>query len=279
MRSVLALVVLLGCSFGDAEEEDKDGTESVDSDGDGLSDSQESELGTDPSSADSDDDSIEDADEVELGTDPLAADSDEDGYLDAWEVAEGSDPTDAESKIYTGGWPYNPNKDAIEDPGFSGSAAEGETLPRFAWVDQFGDTVDIYDFAGQGKPVVIDLSGAWCYWCNELAKLMEGKRSQLAGYGWDDIDVQLEEGQYHWVTVLDADVNGRKISEEDLADWYDEYPNPYIPILADEDQELAGWLGVVGYPTLIMVDENMVVTTYDANDYTAVLNAILELAE
>ncbi len=263
---MLPLLLLLGCPTTDGAKDD------VDTDGDGLFDAEEAELGTDPNSDDSDGDSLKDGEELnDFGTDPLSEDSDEDGYHDNWELDEGTDPNDEESRIYEGGWPYNPNKDDIADPGFEGTAAEGELLPRFQWVDQFGQEVDIYDFAGQGKPVVIDLSGVWCYWCNELAKLMEGKRSALAGYGFDDVDLYLEEGDYYFITVLDADVNGRGIDEEEIVEWYEEYPNEFIPVLGDKRQQLAGWIDPYGYPTLLMVDENMEVTLFDNQDYSAVL--------
>ncbi len=53
-----------------------------DSDGDGLTDDYENQIGTDPLNRDSDDDGLEDADEIALGTDPLDNDSDDDGILD-----------------------------------------------------------------------------------------------------------------------------------------------------------------------------------------------------
>ncbi len=62
----------------------------VDSDGDGLSDNQEDELGTDPNDEDSDDDGLTDGQEVDLGTDPLNPDSDFDGVPDGDDV----DPLD-----------------------------------------------------------------------------------------------------------------------------------------------------------------------------------------
>ena len=68
-----------------------------DSDGDGLSDIREAELGTDPNNADSDGDGINDGDEVALGTDPNNTDTDGDGVSDGEEVAAGSDPNDASS--------------------------------------------------------------------------------------------------------------------------------------------------------------------------------------
>ena len=59
----------------------------VDSDGDGLPDDVEDELGTDPQNPDTDGDGIGDGDEVRNGTDPLDADSDDDGLTDGAEDA------------------------------------------------------------------------------------------------------------------------------------------------------------------------------------------------
>ena len=66
-----------------------------------------------------------DAEEAELGTDMESFDTDGDGYGDGDEVQEGSDPTDPDSLIYTGGWPYNPDKASITDPGWDSIAEEG----------------------------------------------------------------------------------------------------------------------------------------------------------
>jgi hypothetical protein len=51
------------------------GNDGVDSDGDGLSDEREAELGTDPNNPDTDGDGILDGDELLLGTDPLVPDA------------------------------------------------------------------------------------------------------------------------------------------------------------------------------------------------------------
>lgn len=66
----------------------------VDSDDDGLTDTEEAALGTDPENADSDGDGLSDGTEVDLGTNPLAADTDEDGFTDGEELDEGTSPTD-----------------------------------------------------------------------------------------------------------------------------------------------------------------------------------------
>jgi RHS repeat-associated protein len=67
----------------------------LDSDGDGLLDSEESQYGTFPDNPDSDGDGLLDGLEVNIyGTNPLEVDTDGDGYDDGLEVAWGSDPLD-----------------------------------------------------------------------------------------------------------------------------------------------------------------------------------------
>ena len=68
-----------------------------DSDGDGLTDVRERELGTDPELADTDGDGLDDGEEVARRTDPLRADTDEDGQPDGEEVRAGVDPLDPSS--------------------------------------------------------------------------------------------------------------------------------------------------------------------------------------
>ena len=72
-------------------------TPNLDSDNDGLSDSDEAVLGTDPLDPDSDGDGVSDGDEVVLGTDPLDPDSDGDGLSDGDEAVLGTDPLDPDS--------------------------------------------------------------------------------------------------------------------------------------------------------------------------------------
>ena len=74
-------------------------TTPVDSDGDGLSDADEANEGTDPLERDTDGDGLEDGEEISRhGTDPTDADSDDDGFKDAFEVSQGTDPNLATSK-------------------------------------------------------------------------------------------------------------------------------------------------------------------------------------
>lgn len=132
-------------------------TPDVDSDGDGISDWREWEIGTDAYDADSDDDGITDGDEVIdgtdplkgdtdedgindyvesiLGTNPLEPDSDEDGMLDGWEYAHGFDPLSHNSMT------VRTDDDATADPDGDGvtNAEECEWNTNPSGVDADGD--------------------------------------------------------------------------------------------------------------------------------------------
>lgn len=143
---ILILTALIGCrdtnskTIGDAVNDDTsvDATEddttidadtasdtgpsesNPDSDNDGLTDSEEDVLGTDPNNPDSDGDGITDNDEDTVGTDPTNPDSDEDGLSDGDELIIGTDPNDADSdddglsdgeEINQGTDPSNPDTD------------------------------------------------------------------------------------------------------------------------------------------------------------------------
>lgn len=68
-----------------------------DTDGDGLTDGEEIGLGTDPLDPDTDGDGLTDGDEIDLGTDPFDPDTDDDGLTDGEEIELGTDPLDPDS--------------------------------------------------------------------------------------------------------------------------------------------------------------------------------------
>ncbi len=74
--------------------------ETTDTDGDGLTDEEEADLGTDPNKADTDGDNLKDGAEVDVhGTDPTKADTDGGGVNDGVEVAHGTDPLDGTDDV------------------------------------------------------------------------------------------------------------------------------------------------------------------------------------
>jgi len=81
-----------GATTPDQSAELEKNTTALDSDGDGLTDRKERDIGTDPFDADSDDDGLEDGREWTLGSDPLDPDTDKDGVSDGRELERGTSP-------------------------------------------------------------------------------------------------------------------------------------------------------------------------------------------
>ena len=229
--------------------------------------------------------------EYQAGSDPSVADSDGDGYLDGDEVLEGKDPIDPQSVIYEGGWPYYWDKESIDGPDWFYEAgsdtkvrpAVGVTLPRLVGVDQFGEDVEIYDFAYQGRPILLDLSTAWCSPCKAIARwLEEGDDSILEDYpwwnpDWTGIPELVEAGEVYWLTVLYEDSAGMNAYPGVARRWYDDYPLPYIPVLADTQDHMNRWLRNTGIPTGNLLDEEMTMLTFSDRGIEASFNALVEM--
>ena len=173
---LLAAGLLVGCdSDGDGltnAEEEELGTDPdlADSDGDGIDDPDEIDMGTDPTNADSDEDGLDDGEEADYGCDPLVADADGDGYLDGEEVDAGTNPLYDYSHPYTGGYNVGLCEDGLADAtGPTGTGAygshtwttyqPGDVVENFSMIDQHGEYVDLYSFCGQ--VVAISVGAFW----------------------------------------------------------------------------------------------------------------------
>ena len=127
-----------------------------DADGDGLSDSREQALGTDPDNPDTDGDGASDGNEIADGTSPLSTDSDGDGQPD------GDDPTPhgpaPDGGSVSTGNDLEPNDifldaTALQNIGLEFMTFEGR-------IDIFGDT-DVFDLGplAPGDRITIDWRG------------------------------------------------------------------------------------------------------------------------
>ena len=260
---------------------------SVDTDGDGLTDREEEELGTDPALTDTDGDGLSDLEERDLGTDGTQYDTDGDGYSDYEENQAGSDPTDDGDVIYEGGWPYNTDKDSIDGLALTERIRVGDTIGRFIGFDQYGDEVDLYDFAGHGKMVAVDTSALDCGPCVGMSMWLGGRwtTAEYADWmsqgesstfldSWNPIPTAVENGDISWVTIMfESYTTLNPTGANGVIGWDTDYGHPSIPILTtnqdgddtafEGDDGVSyddGWITHINggsFPHVTLLDENL----------------------
>ncbi len=156
---LLLLTCSLGCQPDEPGAPDTGQTPLAegDSDGDGLSDDREVELGTDPADPDSDDDGFDDGEEVlEHGTNPLYEHSHP--YTGGYNVGfcdTPPEPTGPTGRVE--GW-FAPDDGPAEWYEWA-VYQEGDVVDDFAWRDQHGETVHLYSFCGQ--TVMLAFAAFW----------------------------------------------------------------------------------------------------------------------
>jgi len=244
---------------------------------------------------DTDGDGLNDTKEAELGTDPTLVDTDGDGYTDFQEVHAGTDPKDSSDVIYKGGWPYNPHKDDFVAGSWTTPAGLQVKLPRYKAIDQYGDEVDLYDLIGHGKPIVFDVGTWFCEPCKDLASylsvgdcteniscnnnddclgdlLCDNGKCQastcVSERGWWNADYEpiydmVKNDKVFWVTVLFS--KGSPVGHEEVERWHDTWPNSKILVLADSELTLQEYMNVNAMPRIDVLDENLVFETFNLN--------------
>jgi len=223
---------------------------------------------------DTDGDGLTDMQEDELGTDPEDPDSDGDGYSDGAEVENDSDPTNDEDGIFQGGFPFNADLDGCEDSGFSGGASVGDQLPCAAFQTQFDEDYNLWNLRGSARYLVIDNSAVWCGPCNAMAEWLDGSNNGFIDPAGNPIREAVWDGTVRWVTAIYEDATGSPANLADLESWYQEYPTDNVLVLGDGSQQLISWIGPPGIPSLSLVDlDTMEMVIVD--DTNGVLNAVM----
>tara|TARA_Y100001970_G_C14236681_1_gene862263 strand:- start:915 stop:1655 length:741 start_codon:yes stop_codon:yes gene_type:complete len=222
-------------------------------------------------------------------------------------------------KGYFGGWPTNENKDKIDDPGFEFDCSEdldkrglgcmcfsddecasgacfssprvgryciqnkGTIFPRYKLIDQYGEIVDLYDFANQGKLIVVEFSTSWCRPCKELAAWFSyGDGEVLKNRWWKPeynvIKDLVHKDKIYFINIQIQDQYKEPASLISVEDWFQRYPDDKKPILADSNYQVRDWVRITGYPTVIVLNDKMEIVQFsvrgwhDAFDFLSNMN-------
>jgi thiol-disulfide isomerase/thioredoxin len=224
--------------------------------------------------ADNDGDGISNGDELEIGTDPENADTDGDGFDDAREWQDGTNPNYEYSHSYTGdyriGFCETPPESTgptlaqtYTDPD-SGTSVNysvlqnGDVPENFIMMDQNGEDLNLYSFCG--RQVMVVVSAGWCGPCRAEAETLQ---QVAAAYP----EVQI-------ITMLTQDNAGDTPNLAFLQQWESDYGFENIAIVAPTDpapttmeeyfnQTSTQW-DIDGYiPTMYHLDETMTVFSAD----------------
>ncbi|HIA03060.1 MAG TPA: hypothetical protein EYN66_14335 [Myxococcales bacterium] len=183
---------------------------------------------------------------------------------------------------YKGGWPENPKKDTIPDPGWADEVGVGKTLPHYIAMDQHGDMVDLYDFAGTGKLIVLDVGTWYCKPCKGMASYFStGDPSSMDDYPWwnesyEIVKTLVDNGDIHWITVLYS--LGTPVYD-DVLKWEEAFPSKDIPVLADSDLQLKEYLQVKAMPHIAILDSDMKFLLWSVNGPTQGMKYLVEFAK
>ncbi len=262
LRTLVAFLAIgstlsMGCFNSDDDKDDDDdeeesedgggvgGDEDLDSDGDGLTDAEEAELGLDPENADTDYDGFEDGEEVSAETDPASC----------WSVPEGWSQCVGQATA-----------DGVSGTGY----AVGETVPNWTAWDQNGDEVEFWQFYSQ--VVVLDMSAGWCGPCRSAAESAESEFQEHKEDGVQFVHLMIDDNSY----------DGYVTDEDFVSDWASEYGLSF-PVVWDDstDGYATAYVEfyyedmVSGVPTFVVIDQDMVVHDYWAGTSASQLSAAI----
>lgn len=83
-------------------------------------------------------------------------------------------------------------------------------------------------------------------------------------------------GDVYWVTVLGENFDNEPATKRTATEWFNLYPSDAIPVLADNDYITADYVGLRGWPTLLLLEPDLKVAVHDPESYVTVF---YELAE
>jgi len=221
----------------------------VDADGDGLTDEEEAELGTDPDLADTDGDGFSDPDELELGYNALFEWS---HPIEEGDYLVGTCPVlpDVDKAGHTGMASMNYNGQTYEWEAYQ----NGDILANWEGNDTFGQRISFYNFCG--NYVMLVVSAAWCGPCQKMALTFEAEQEEI----------RAEIPNFQGFELLFQNTQGGTPDERALTSWKSRYGLDTIAVVGPDDSADPALVALDGdgyIPTTILVSPTMEVISMD----------------
>lgn len=149
-------------------------------------------------------------------------------------------------------------------------------------MDQFGEMVDVYDFSGQGKYILLELSASWCTPCNQLSAWMTYGDPEVTYQSWWKssyilLKPWIESGKVTLINIQYSDEYRDNASLASIQDWYSRYPHDMVPVLADSEKLLHAWVKPTGIPTVILLNDKMEIVQPSSRGLNAAFDKLIQL--
>ncbi|MBI44797.1 MAG: hypothetical protein CMG66_01375 [Candidatus Marinimicrobia bacterium] len=158
----------------------------------------------------------------------------------------------------------------------------GDTFPHFVAIDQFGEKVDIYDFANdENKYIIIEMGTAWCSPCHMLSSWLswdedEIKKTPIWRNEYDFIYDLIKNDEIYFITILYEDEFRDTATYDTAYEWYNTYPDEKIPILIDENKLLHSIIRPTGIPAVSIISPNMKVEILETRGLNTAFDYLVE---
>ncbi len=240
MGSLLTLMACTATQLDDLPEDGVEDTNVVPGDDDDDT--------TNPAGdVDSDGDGLTDAEEDELGTDKDNPDTDGDGYLDGEEVLGNTNPNNADDHPYQAGWTIDACRNDVQHEGNQ----LGQVAQDFTLLSQYGEDVTLSDFCDD--VVLLVGSASWCGPC-------QAEAPELAGW-FDDHEQQ----DLMVITLLGENIYGQTPSRADLQEWAQSFGIHHPVLADSNFQVTARFIdgNQIALPTMQLLDRGLVIQVRD----------------
>jgi len=156
----------------------------------------------------------------------------------------------------------------------------GDAFPNFTSFNQFNEIFSLHDLSNKGKFVLIEMAADWCSPCHMLSNWLTFANNEIKEQVWwkDEYNIiydLVHNNDVYFITVLYEDEFRNNATYDTVVEWYSNYPEDKIQILADADKKLHTWLKPSGIPAITLVDENMNILAYTNRGLNVAFDSLL----